>query len=155
MIKTKIKKKKGFLRPIHFQALLFTLAYYGISKFVFIESVANKNLLISFIGPFSFGVVSCLVFLYLFSHEDFFHFIKSLEKKENGKEKKFLKKYYHHSRIFASILIGVIGGTLFLALTVRFLINRFSYKYIVIVVASFLSTLVSVGIAKGFLSLVF
>ena len=152
MPKRKLKTNKSFFRPVHLQTILFTAAYLVLSKFVFIKSLATGNIFISFLGPFTFGVVTTFIFLYLFSHEDFFHFIKGLEDKEKKTEKKYLKKYYHHSRILAIILIGIVAGDFFLALTIRFLINKFAYKYIVMIIAVFLSTLISVGIAKGLFS---
>jgi len=145
----KSKFRKSLFKPVHLQTLLFTVAYLVFSKYIFIKSVTNENILISFFGPFTFGIVTTLVFLYFFNHEDFFHFLKGLKNKEN----KYLKKYYHHGKILACILIGIIGGDFFLALTIRLLINKFAYKYLVMTIAVFISTLVSVGLAKGFFSL--
>lgn len=149
----KLKNKKNLLRPIHFQTLLFTVAYIVLSKFIFIKSITSGNLFISFLGPFTFGIITTLVFLFFFNHEDFFHFIKGVEYKEKKTEKKFLKQYYHHGKILACVLVGIIGGNFFLALTIRLLINKFSYKYLVMIVSVFISTLASVGLAKGFFSL--
>ena len=149
----KSKFRKSLFKPVHLQTLLFTVAYLVFSKYVFIKSVTNENILISFFGPFTFGIVTTLVFLYFFNHEDFFHFLKGLKNKENKTENKYLKKYYHHGKILACILIGIIGGDFFLALTIRLLINKFAYKYLVMTIAVFISTLVSVGLAKGFFSL--
>jgi hypothetical protein len=149
----KLKIRNSFFKPVHFQTFLFTVAYLLLSKFIFLKSIASGNLFISFFGPFTFGIVTTLIFLIFFNHEDFFHFIKGIESNEKKTEKKFLKKYYHHSKVLMTIIIGSIGGPFFLALTIRLLINKFAYKYPVMIIAVLISTLVSVGLAKGFISL--
>ena len=153
MPKRKTRTNKHFVRPVHIHTLLFTLGYAFLSRFIFIKSVVNQNIFISFLVPFIFGLIACVVLLYLFNHEDFFHFIKDVEKKERKTEKKYLKKYYHHSKILACVLIGTVGGSFFLALTIRFLLNRFAYRYLVIIISVFCSTLLSMGLAKGLFSL--
>lgn len=152
MPKRKTKSNKRFIRPVHIHTLLFTFGYAFLSRFIFIKAVTNRNIFTSFLVPYIFGLIACVVLLYLFNHEDFFHFMKDVEKKEKKRENKYLKKYYHHGKILASILIGTIGGSFFLALTIRFLLNKFAYKYLIMVIAVFLSTLLSVGLAKGLLS---
>jgi len=155
MPKRKSKKKRGFFRPVHLHAFLITISYLIISKLVFVRFVADGNICISFLGPFLFGSVVSVIFLYLFNHEDFFHFIKEIEKEEEKKEKNYLKKYARFGKIIACLVVGAIGGPIFSALTIRFLLGRIWYRYLVLVFSGVLSTIASVGIAKGFLDFLF
>jgi uncharacterized membrane protein len=105
----------------------------------------------SFLGPFIFGVLTSFIFLYLFSHEDFFHFIKEVEKKEERKEEEYLRKYKHLGKIAAVLAIGAIGGVIFAALTVRLLLINYKYRYLILLISMFFSTIFTVGVAKGLL----
>ena len=158
MPKRKIRKtktsRKPFFRPIHLQAFLFIVFYIVISKIFFFDVVINKNWLVYFLGPYLFGVLASFVFLYLFSHEDFFHFIKNIEKEESKKEKGYLKKFKKHGNVLATIIIGIVGGPIFLALTTRFLLRQFGYRYIVILVTMLLSTIYSVALVKGIIGFI-
>jgi hypothetical protein len=154
MPKIEIKISKPLVRSIHLQTLIFTILYYAVSKFIFVRSIANKNIFISFLPPFVFGLITTFIFLYFFSHEDFFHFIKGLEKKEAKTERKLLKKYHHHGKILATFIVAVLGGDILLALTIRLLLNKFAYKYLILIISVFISTLVGVGIAKGIFSFI-
>jgi len=153
MSKRKLKTKKGFIRPIHIQTLFIVIAYLVVSKVVFFKFVTSPSITTSFLGPFVFGVVTSFMFLYLFSHEDFFHFIKEVERKEKTKEDKYLKKYKHFGKIAAVLVIGAIGGVIFAALTVRLLFPHYKYRYLVLLIAMFFSTIFTVGLAKGIFSL--
>jgi hypothetical protein len=154
MPKRRIKKKKGFIRPIHIQTLLVIIGYLLVSKFVFFKFVTGPNITEAFLGPFIFGVLTSFIFLYLFSHEDFFHFIKEVEKKEEKKEEKYLKKYKHLGKVAAVLVIGAIGGVIFAALTTRLLLINYKYKYLVLLISMILSTAFSVSLAKGIFSFI-
>lgn len=152
---SKIKRfKKNFFRPIHLQTFLVLVIYFFISKIVFIESISSHNIFISFFGPFLFGLVSSFIFLYLFSHEEFFHFIKDLENYEEKKEKKYIKNYKHYGKILTTIIIGTVGGTILTALTIRLLLINYKYRYLVLVFTMLLSTGISVSIARGVLNII-
>lgn len=161
MAKRKFRKKKamsagrrGFIRPIHVQTFFIIIGYLLLSKFVFFEFVADRDVTMSFFGPFAFGVLTSFVFLYLFSHEDFFHFIKEVERKEEKKEEEYLRKYKHLGKIAAVLVIGAIGGVIFASLTTRLLLTNYKYRYLVLMVAIFFSTVFSVSLAKGVFSFV-
>lgn len=148
---TKRRVDKKFFRPVHLHAVIFLLVYTIISKAIFIKSISSTSLQVAFFIPYTFGVFAGIFLLYLFSHEDFFHFMKDVEKEENKKEKKFLKKYKHYGKILSTFLIATIGGPVFAALTVRFLLNKFWYKYLLIALGNIPSTLLAVTLAKGIL----
>ena len=137
------------------EAVAILVSYFLLSNFVFVKSMANANMYISFLGPLLFGVISSWVFLYLFGHKDFFHFIKELEKAEKKSEKKYLKKFRHYGKMATCVLVSAIGGPIFLALTVRFLFLESENRYRIATVAIFVSTVAAVAIAKGVLGVLF
>lgn len=154
MPKKKLKIRKGFFRPVHLQAGIVLIAYYFISNFVFVGSVAHSNILVSFFVPLTFGTLSTFAFLYLFSHEDFFHSMASLENREKGNEKRLLGKFGHYGNILACMLVSAIGGPIFLALTIRLLFSEKENRYLIAFVSVLVPTIVMVSIAKGLIKLV-
>ena len=128
--------------------------YTALSKSIFLKSLGSESITTHFFGPYIFGVIAGIFFLYLFNHEDFFHFIKEVEEIEKKKENKFLKKYLHLGRILATLIIASLGGPVFAALTARFLINKFWFKYLILALGNIPSTILSVTLAKGAWNLV-
>jgi len=154
MPKGKFKVRKGFFRPVHLQAIAVLVIYYFISNFVFVGSIAHSNVLVSFLAPLAFGTLSTFAFLYLFSHQDFFHSMASLENREKGKEKKLLGKFGHYGNILACMLVSAIGGPILLALTIRFLFSEKENKYLIAFITVLIPTLIMVGFAKGLIKLI-
>ncbi len=145
----KLKKKSSFFRPIHLKALLLLFIYTILSKTILFKSIVSSKFEIWFLGPLVFGVLTAYGFLYLFSHEDFFHFVKEIEREESSKEKRLLHKHLHFGKVLAVVTISAVGGTILAALTTRILLNKYKFKYIVLLISMFISTIVSVGFAKG------
>ena len=137
------------------EALVVVVAYFIVSNFVLVSSVANKNILISFLVPLVFGMITSFAFLYLFGHQDFFHFIKKFENEEREKEKKYLKKFRHFGKIVACVLVSAVAGPIFLALTVRFLFSKSDNRYLMTLISTLISTVFIVALAKGFLGIFF
>jgi hypothetical protein len=150
-----MKTKKKIIRPVHIQTIVFIIIYFVISNSVFYSSVYHSNIYVSFIVPFIFGLTSSFVFLYLFSHRDFFHFIKNLEKAEEKAEKKYLGRFSRYGKFIASIIVSVLGGSIFLALTIRFLYPKSKRKYLIAFICMLISTIISVSIAKGLFKMIF
>ena len=142
--------KKGFFRLVHLEAIAILIAFFIVSNFVLVVSVANASIYISFFAPLLLGVLSTFVFLYLFSHSDFFHFITDFEKEEKGNEKKYLDRFKHFGKTVICVLVSAIGGPIFLALTVRFLFSKSRSRYLVALISTLISTIFSVALAKGF-----
>jgi hypothetical protein len=130
------------------------IVYTVVSYFVLISSLANENIFICFLIPLVFGILSTIIFLYLFSHQDFFHFIKILEEKERKNEKKYLKKFMRFGKVITCILISLAGGPIFLALTVRFLFSKSKHKYQVAIISNIISTILLVAFSKGLLKII-
>ena len=147
--------KKGFFRLVHLEAIAILIVYFIVSNFILVVSVANASIYISFFAPLLFSVLSTFVFLYLFGHNDFFHFIINFEKEEKGNEKKYLNRFKHFGKIIICILISVIGGPIFLALTVRYLFSESKKRYLIALISTLISTIFSVAFAKGFFGIIF
>lgn len=142
------KTRKRIFRWVHLETIIVIVAYFLLSNFIFLRSVSHPNIWLSFLVPLIFGVGSSLVFLYLFSHEDFFYFIKSLEKQENKQEKKYLSKFKRYGKMVTCILISAIGGPIFLALTVRFLFSKKENRYLIATVSNIISTILIVMLVR-------
>lgn len=152
MARKKINRKK-LVKPIHLFAILFIVVYSIVAKYLYFRALYHTNLVTTYIIPYVFGVSATLVFLFLFSHADFFHFVKEIEKTEDKKERAFLKKFLHYGKILATVFIGVVGGPVFLALTIRILLKRFTHKYLLIFFTILVAVAVSVGLVKQVISL--
>ena len=142
------------LHKIHLIAVFILGSYFVLSKINLVHALSNPNFIISFLQIYLFGIFFACLFLFIFSHEKFFTFAKDMEKQEQAKEKTFLKKYIHHGKILATFVIGVIGGPVFSALTARILLNNFSLKYLLVIIANIPSTLFTLGIGRGILSFI-
>lgn len=153
MTKRNKKIKKSFFRKVHAQALIFFVLYTIISKAIFIKSVTLTNIHAAFFIPYFYGVLCGIVFLYLFNHEDFFHFMKDIEKKEKKEEESLLKRFLHYGKVASVLIIATVGGPVLSALTIRLLLNKFWYKYLLIALGNITSTILAVSLARGALSL--
>ena len=143
----KSKKKK-----IYWQVLFVLAIYFGLSNIVFIRFSLLENPIISYGVPMIVGAVSGVIFLYIFNHEDFFSFARELEKRELKTEKKWLKHFVHLGKLSTTVAVGTVGGPIFVALTIRLLLNTSRYRYVWAILISIPSTLFSVGIARGAIS---
>lgn len=147
-------KVKNFFKPVHFQAILFLLVYNIISKTIFVKAIIANSILINFFVPYIFGILSGWLFLYLLKHQDFFHFMKEVEKEEDGKEKALISRYLHHGKMLATLIIASVGGPIFGALTVRLLLPKYRHGVFLIAIGNIFSTLISVAFAKGIVSFI-
>lgn len=146
---SKIAHKHTHFHWIHLVAVFILGGYFVLSKINLVSAIANQNLVNSFLQLFIFGTIFTYLFLFIFSHEKFFPFAKVIEDKEKAKEKTYLKKYLHHGKLLGTFIIGVLGGPVFLSITIRLLLNGLKYKYIFILFTSFVSTLLTFSVSKG------
>lgn len=137
----------------HFFAVILLSSYFILSKVNVAQALSSKNTAFAFLQIYLFGIFFACLFLYIFSHESFFTFAKEIEKEEEKKEKKYLKKFIHHGKVFATLLIGVIGGPVFSSLTARLLINSQWYKYLIVILANIPSTMLTTGVGKSLVTL--
>ncbi len=146
------KHREPIFKPVHFQAALFLFVYFGLSSLIFSWFVSMGAGHMIFTGPFLYGLVTTFVFLYLFTHEDFFKFLKQIEKTEKKKEDKYLNKYLKYGKYAACLVIGQVGGSIFLALTIRLMFAKSKNKYWIAFVCVLINTIIAVALAKGLLS---
>jgi hypothetical protein len=149
MPKRKLRSKEAFFKPVHLQAVVFLLMYSVISKSIFIKSISSVDNMVAFLVPYVFGVVAGFLFLYLFSHEDFFHFARDVEKMESKREYGLLKKYKHYGKVVCTLIIATLGGPVFSALTIRLLLNNYKHKFLILAIGNIPSTLTHVVVARG------
>jgi len=141
------------IHRIHFIALVILGGYAVLSKVNFVNALTNTNIVYMFFQLYLFGIFFGCLFLYLFCHDKFFPVAAEIEKNEEEKEKKFLKKYLHHGKILGTFIIGSIGGPIFASLTARILLKNYKFKYLVIIIANIPSTALAVAMGKGLLHL--
>ena len=141
--------KRSFFRPVHLQAIIFLIIYTFISKTILVGSVVSYDPISSFLTVYLFGLGAGVLLLFLFNHEDFFHFIKDVENIEMKKERKLLHKYLHFGKIIAVFFIATVGGPIFSALTIRLLLNNTWYKYILLSLGNIPSTILIMSIGMG------
>lgn len=139
-------------RLVHLQAVIFIVIYFLVSTLVVAKSITTSNVYFSFLIAFSFGLVSAFIFLYLFSHEDFFPFFKNLDKYENRAEKGYLGNFIKYGKFLACVVISLIGGQIFLALSIRFLFPKSKNKYWIATISTLVSTVVVIFFGKSILS---
>lgn len=151
------RKRKFKINWVHFQAIAVLVVYLVFSKTVLIKSLASGSDLIFFFGPLTYGLLAGLVFLYLFSHEDFFPLAHEIEREEKKAEKKWESRLSHHGKVFICLVIGTLTSPILGALAVRFLIHKhtFGYKFLIILVAEVFSTAINLGLIKGALGILF
>lgn len=139
---------------IYLKAIIFLIIYFLISKLIFLQALISQNILVTFISPMVFGALSGVIFLYLFSHEDFFRFAKIIETKRKKSEKKLEHVFIKFGKIIATFFIGTIGGPIFAGLSARVLIPEFYFKYLVVVLSAVPSTIFTMGVTKGAILLI-
>lgn len=152
-----VSKNKEFkFGIIHFQAIIALVLYNVLSKLIFIKFLLFKNIYLSFVGPYLFGICASAFLLYLFSHEKFFPWVYEIEKREDKQEKKWIHKYIHHGKVATCLIIGTIGGPVFEALSLRILLHNksFVYKMTIVCIANIFSTIFTISIAKGLIKLI-
>ena len=142
-------------RPLYIEATIFLIVYALASHFILLESAAFHNFFLAFLIPSLTGIIGSVVLLYLFSHEDFFKFARFIEVKEREYEKKWLKRLVHSGKIFASFAMGIIGGPIFGALTVRLLLKNYKYRYPLVAAINIPSALIYVGLMKVAFNMIF
>lgn len=147
--------RKWFKVSIKVKALVFLAIYIIFAKILYFYFVANFSLVASYIV---IGLFSCLfgvVYLYLFSHEDFFRFAKLIELKERKQEEWWLHFFTHTGKFVTATIIGVLLGPILAALSVRILYPRFAYKYWLVIFICALSDIFWVSFGKGVFEVLF
>lgn len=139
------------IRSIYIKAMFLYTAYFVLTKYVLIASSLNKDS--QYFFQISINIFFALIFLYLFENDNFFKFIKVIEKKEIKKEKKLEKQYLHFGKTLAAIIIALLTGPLVGALTFRFLVVKSFMRYVILVLSIIISSSGILFFAKGVINL--
>ena len=138
------------IKLVHLEAFLVWLVYDIVTKGSF---VATASSIVTGVSSFVLNVLLSiffgLLFLYFFSHEDFFKFVSEIERKNRKAEKQWENRFARYSKLLVAFVVGVIAGPLIGALSVRFLLPRYKFKYLVVLISSCISALVWITIARG------
>ena len=138
------------MKKRHFVEVVSIIAIHSVLSWGVLLVSAKSDLVIFSIGlPFVYGIFSGIIFLFIFTHDRILKFARLLEEREEHVEKRFLKSFAHHGRILTSVAIGVFGGPILGALTVRMLLTRYPYKYGVVILSSLISTSFYVFFLQG------
>lgn len=144
------------IKSIHFKAVAIWVIYTLITKGSLLVGISKSVPgLSAYVLNTFFSILFGCLFLYFFSHEDFFKFAKELEKKNSKNEKKWEQVFKHYSKITTSILIGLAAGPLVAALVVRFLLPKYKHKYLIIGLSSSLSAIFWLSVTRGVIRLPF
>lgn len=137
----------------HFLAALILVGYTVLSKGNYVHAITNGNIISMFFQLYLFGIFFGCLFLYIFSHDKFFPVARDIERRQKNKEEKFLKRFKHHGKVLATLIIGAIGGPVFSSLTARLLLNNYTLKYLIVILANIPSSILAVALGKGVISL--
>lgn len=135
-----------FFKKIHLIAFIIIFVYFLLSQFN-LSSALNQKDLLSFVQVFVFSLFFFITFLFMFSHDDFFKFIKDLEKIESKGERKIIDRYHNH-RIIVCMVIGSLFGPIAGSLAIRIALNKYKNKYLLTIPMSILYTLFLVILYK-------
>lgn len=141
--------KKIVIRKVHLGATLLTAVYFVLGNTILIGFLNHPDPLVSIGAPMLYGAVMSVLFLYLFSHDDFFHFARKIEERQMVKEKKLVKRFAGLGKLSASFAIAIVGGPILGALAFRLLLRRVAAKYVLLIIANVPSTLFTIAITKG------
>lgn len=142
-------------RKPNFKNIFIIIAYIVLSYLVMLYCLSHPNIIISFLISLSFGLISTAIFLHLFIHQSSSDFVKKLEQVEKKSETKYLKKFLRFGKFIACVIISLVGGPIFLALTVKLLFAKTSHKYRIAFIACILSNFIFIFFSKSLLNLIF
>lgn len=138
------------LKSIHLKALVVWGIYSVVTKGALLVGIAKSGpAFVVYLLNIFFSVFFGIIFLYFFSHEDFFKFAREIEKENSKKERIWVRRFMHYGKLFSSLIIGILAGPLIGALAVRFLLPKYQFKYLVVSLSSALSATIWLGIARG------
>ncbi|KKQ92699.1 MAG: hypothetical protein UT17_C0001G0078 [Candidatus Woesebacteria bacterium GW2011_GWB1_39_10] len=136
-------------KSVHLKALFVWIVYSVITKASFLAGSIKTEVMSAFSLNVFLSVFFGILFLYFFSHEDFFKFAKEIENKNIKSERRWEHRFLHYGKLTSAILIGVATGPLIGALAARFLLVKFKYKYLTVSLSSALGSIFWLGVARG------
>ena len=143
------------IKPIHVKAVGALAIYFVCGNLILWSSVFREGFFPTYVPTMLYGAISSAAFLFIFSHEDFFKFAKVIEKIEEKMEKRWLGFLSHAGRVFTSFIVGTLTGAVLGALTIRFLLPKASYRYLLAFLVGALSGIFVTTSISGLFSFVF
>ena len=139
----KIKFKTIFI------VLVFLGIYYVMSWTILYIATKSEDLLVAYGLPILFGSVVGISLLAIFTHDHIIKIAKYIEKKEAKVEQAWLKRFARLGKLMSTVLIGMFGGPILGALTIKLLLPKVGYKYPLIVFINILSSLFHISVLRG------
>ena len=152
MHKKRIRKRLTYVFLVGILLVMHGIGSWGILVF---SSAHSQSFIEAYIPPFIYGIASTIFFLYVFSHDDVIKVAKYLEEKERKAERAWLKRFAKAGKVGATALIGMLLGTILFALSIKLLLPKYRYKYILIFIVIAISTFYYVAVLKGAVHILF
>jgi len=146
------RHKNKFKSHIYLKALTAWIFYLVTSNSIVIWAVHTDQLLLAYLIPFIYGSLGGIIFLYLFTHQDFFKFAHEIEKRELKIEKKLYKLFHNHLKVGAVCLTCLVGGPVLSAAGAKLFLTTHKYKYLILILVNIPSTLLTISIGRGLIS---
>ena len=118
-----------------------------LTRAIFIAMIVYPNTLIAITIPTTIAAASGTFYLYMFSSE--FKIAQVIKMNKIKSEEKLLNKFIFMGKFLSTLIVGLIGGPLFAALTIDILLPKFRYKYLYVIFVSATSILISLCLARG------
>lgn len=137
------------MKKTHFYSTFILISFFMLTSIIVVFAGTTESIVLAFGIPTILGVIFSLMFYYVFSHEDVFPFARELETTQRWAEKKWLKVIPKLGKTSTALLLGVLGGPILNAFSVRFLLPSYSGKYFLLIFSGALSGLFVVALARG------
>jgi|SRR3989344_3571944 len=142
------------LHWVHLQAVGLWIGYSVLTKILLGSQVASADLVRAYATTAVFGIAFSVTFLYLFSHERFFKFMREVELKAKKKEEGWIRRLKHAGKVLTTLVIGAFGSPLYIALVMRLFWPRSKYRYVAAPVLTVMGGWLILTVTRGSLGMV-
>ena len=140
---------RRFRVSVKAKAVGLLILYLVLAKSFYFVVIATFSLAASYFFIGLWSVTFGTIFLYLFSHEEFFRFAKFIELREKKQEDWWLHALAHVGKGLTAVVIGTLLGPILAALSVRILFPGAAYRYYLVAMICVVSDLFWVSVGKG------
>lgn len=137
------------MKKTHLYSTLILISFFILTSVIVVFAGITESIVLAFSIPIILGVFFSLMFYYVFSHEDAFPFARELESTQRRAEKKWLKMLPKLGKTATSVLLGILGGPILNAFSVRFLLPNYGGKYLLLILTGALSGIFVVSLVRG------
>jgi hypothetical protein len=142
-------------RKPNFKNISIVIIYIVLSYLIMLFCITHPNLILSFLVSLIFNLISTIVFLNLFISQNSSDFIKKLEQIEEKNQKKYLQKFLRFGKFLTCIILSLIGGPIFLSLTIKLILNNSHHKYLIAITTCTISNFIFISFSRGLFQLTF